>query len=49
MLNDTLYFEHQLLRDIGGMTLTEMRGRMPVAEFQEHVAFYRRRSTERPQ
>ena len=47
MLDDQLYFEHMLLRDLGGMTLTEMRERMPLAEFYEHSSFYKRRAAER--
>jgi len=42
MLDDMLFFEHRLLRDLGGMTLFEMRGRMTVAEFYQHMSFYRR-------
>ena len=45
MLDDTLYAEHQLLRDLGGMTLTEMR-EMPLSEWYEHLSYYRRRAAE---
>ena len=46
MLDDALYLEHQLVRDLGGMTLTWMRENMPLSEFMEHAAFYKRRHAE---
>ena len=47
MLDDTLHLEHVLVRDLGGMTLTEMRDRMPLSEFYEHSAWYKRQAAER--
>lgn len=47
MLDNEEYMEHQLLRDLGGMTLEEMRSRMTHKEFLSHRAFYMRRNAER--
>lgn len=48
MLDDGLYLEHLILRDLGlGITLEEMRGRMSAAEYAEHSAFYKRQNAER--
>lgn len=38
--------EHQIARDLGGMTVEEMRWRMSHREFLEHRAFYMRRHAE---
>ncbi len=40
-------FEYRLARDLGGMTVREMRRRMSNAEFVEWTAFYRREALER--
>lgn len=40
-------FEYRLCRDLGGMTVREMRRRMSNAEFVEWVAFYKREQIER--
>lgn len=41
MTDPDLPLEHRILRDLGGMTLEEMRVRMSNAEFQEHAAYYK--------
>lgn len=46
MTNDRLYLEHRLLRELGGMTMAEMRARMHSREFMEHVAYWKRRNAE---
>ena len=47
MLDDETYLEHVIARDLGGMTVQEMRQRMSHAEFLEHRAFYMRRAAQR--
>lgn len=47
MTDNEEYLEHQILREIGGMTLAEMRSRMTHAEFLSHRAFMMRRHAER--
>lgn len=47
MTDDETYLEHLIVRDLGGMTVEEMRVRMSQPEFLEHRAFYMRRAAER--
>jgi hypothetical protein len=46
MLNNRAYAEHRLLRELGGMTLTELRDRMPVSELTEHLDYWARLAAE---
>lgn len=47
MTGDEAYLEHLIARDLGGMTVEEMRARMGQPEFLEHRAWYMRRAAER--
>lgn len=47
MLDDELWLEHVICRDLGGMTVEEMRLRMGQPEFLEHRAWYMRREAQR--
>jgi len=47
MTDDEGYLEHLILRELGGMTVEEMRARMSQPEFLEHRAFYLRRNAEK--
>ena len=46
MLDDFLMAEHQLLRELGGMTLSEMEERMSAEEFRWHQAYWKRVNAE---
>ena len=41
MTDPDLPLEHRIARDLGGMTVEEMRARMSNVEFQEHAAYYK--------
>lgn len=47
MTDNEMFLEHQIARDLGGMTVEEMRARMSNLEFLEHRAYYRRLAAER--
>jgi hypothetical protein len=47
MTDDEMYMEHQICRELGGMTVEEMRHRMSHREFLEHRAYWMRRKAHR--
>ena len=47
MYDDNLYAQHRLLRELGGMTLAELRVRVSSAELREHIAYWRRLAADR--
>ena len=47
MTSGELRLEHRIARDLGGMTVDELRARMTHREFVEHAAFYKAEAEER--